>query len=666
MTVVFDDSATTAGLQHSGPMAVGAAPPIGRDQLLALLNSITDEIWFVDLFHRFQWTNTAGVRAFALSEGTAVDLRKLTETVEILRPDGTPRPIAESPPLLALRGEIVRDQEEIVRTPASGELRHRAVNSMPVRDKHGAVVGAVSIVRDVTAQKQAESELIRARTIMAEAEKIAGIGAWEYCVDTQEVHWSEGERQIYGLAPDDTLPNYAEMLRRSIHPDDAADLHSLFGEALRDGTHYEMEHRIVRPDGTVRLVHDRAQPYFDATGSLVRYVGATVDITERRQTERRAVEATEKLQQEKSKLEAAMESMSDCVFIADTCGRLTEINRAFASLHRFGGKDACPTTLTEYAEAVAICSLLDEELPLDQWPASRALRGESGEAFEYSVRRRGTAESWIGSFNFAPMRDHAGVLIGAVVTIRDVTQRKLDEAALMQARVAEQANLAKATFLRTVSHELRTPLNAIIGFSKLMLGGSMGPLQEPQLRPVEIIERSGQQLLVLVQELLDLSCVEAGSLIIRTERVGLRKILVEARDCVELDAVTRGLQMLEIDCDPAVEVRADPGRVAQVVRNLLSNAIKFTDEGTIQLAARLEGGVAIVEVTDTGIGIPTEHQARLFQPFQRIEPTSGPWRSGTGLGLSVSRRLIEMMGGTIGVDSADGHGSRFWFTLPLA
>ena len=666
MTVVFDDSEATAGPLQDSRMAVGAAPAIDREQLLALLNSIADEIWFIDVCHRFQMVNAAGARAFGLTEGTAVDLRKLAETIEVLRPDGTVRPIAESPPLRALRGEIVRDQEEIVRTPASGELRHRAVNSMPVRDKSGAVVGAVSIVRDVTLQKRAESELVRARTIMAEAEKIAGIGAWEYCVDTQEVHWSEGERQIYGLSANDTLPNYAEMLQRSIHPDDAAELHQLFGAALRDGTHYEMEHRIVRPDGTVRLVHDRAQPYFDATGSLVRYVGATVDVTERRQAERRALEATEKLQQEKSKLEAAMESMSDCVFIADTSGRLTEINRAFVSFHRFPGKAACPTTLTEYAQAVAICSLHDEELPIEQWPAFRALRGESGEAFEYALHRRDTAERWIGSFNFAPMRDHTGALIGAVVTIRDVTQRKLDEAALMRARVAEEANLAKATFLRTVSHELRTPLNAIIGFSKLMLDGSMGTLPEQQQRPVEIIERSGQQLLVLVQELLDLSCVEAGSLIIRPERVNLRTILVEARDCIELDASSRGLHVLEVDCDPAVAVRADPGRVAQVVRNLLSNAIKFTDEGTVSLAARQEGDVVIVEVVDTGIGIPTEQQAKLFQPFQRVEPTVGPWRSGTGLGLSVSRRLIEMMGGTIGVESAEGRGSRFWFTLPPA
>jgi signal transduction histidine kinase len=165
---------------------------------------------------------------------------------------------------------------------------------------------------------------------------------------------------------------------------------------------------------------------------------------------------------------------------------------------------------------------------------------------------------------------------------------------------------------------------------------------------------------------MEISRIEAGTLAIEIQPVALAAVLREQCRQVELQAKERGLSLAVQDCDESIIVRADPRRLGQVVRNLLSNAIKFTDTGTVSVTARVENGMAWVEVRDTGIGIPRDQQHKLFQSFQRIELDPGASRPGTGLGLSISRRLVEAMGGSIGVESESGRGSRFWFTLPTA
>jgi signal transduction histidine kinase/HAMP domain-containing protein len=254
--------------------------------------------------------------------------------------------------------------------------------------------------------------------------------------------------------------------------------------------------------------------------------------------------------------------------------------------------------------------------------------------------------------------------------------RRLATDIRLTARRLEQLNAeldtamkTKDQFLSNISHELRTPLNSIIGFTDLLLTQDLGPLSEQQRDFLETVARNGRNLLQLINELLDLQRIAAGRMDLRAEPVDLASLLSEATQGVQAQAhQRRHALVLE---PPAADLRvlADRGRVRQVLLNLLSNAIKFTPDGgriTVQAAAANGGESVRVAVADTGIGIAPEDQAKLFQEFVQLDASASRKYEGTGLGLALSRRLIELQGGTIGVDSELDKGSTFWFTLPAA
>ncbi len=235
----------------------------------------------------------------------------------------------------------------------------------------------------------------------------------------------------------------------------------------------------------------------------------------------------------------------------------------------------------------------------------------------------------------------------------------------------DQASKLKDQFLANVSHELRTPLNSVIGFSDLLLTGQVegAPLSGTQRDYLETISRNGRHLLQLINELLDLSKIAAGHMDLRLEPVPLDTLFREAADSVRAQLEARRHKLAIEPAPEPFTVTADRGRLLQVLLNLLSNAIKFTtDGGRVTLSARLgDGGRHVrVAVSDTGIGIAPHDQAKLFQEFVQLDATPSRRYEGTGLGLALSKRLVELHGGTIGVESELGKGSTFWFTLPRA
>lgn len=245
--------------------------------------------------------------------------------------------------------------------------------------------------------------------------------------------------------------------------------------------------------------------------------------------------------------------------------------------------------------------------------------------------------------------------------VRQQTQRLVEKVA-----EAEQGNRAKNVLLARLGQELRAPLQALTGGCARLLEAATGVLPPQLQEEMHRVSRSAHQLSESVSRLLDVSSIESDTLEICATPVNLRRVLQEQWEAMQSLAEQRGLDLRALNCDEDLVVFADRARLAQVVRELLTNALRFTERGYVQLRARVLEGAVLVEVQDTGPGIAPERQATLFHAFRSVAEHPQHPRQGLGLGLSISRALVDAMAGTMGVASRHGAGSRFWFTLPLA
>ncbi len=249
--------------------------------------------------------------------------------------------------------------------------------------------------------------------------------------------------------------------------------------------------------------------------------------------------------------------------------------------------------------------------------------------------------------------------------VRDVTRRRLYQERLREARrEAQQANRAKSTFLANMSHELRTPLNSVIGFSGILLGGMAGAINDEQRRQLEFIQSSGQHLLELINNILDLSKVESGRMVLAVEPFELQALIRGAVASVQPQAEAKSLSVrMDLPKTPITIVQ-DAGRLKQVLLNLLSNAIKFTHRGEIRVEADQEHGRITCRVRDSGIGMSAADLERVFEPFVKVATEHSVEQPGTGLGLALCRSFAELMGGAISAESTPGQGSCFTLSLP--
>jgi PAS domain S-box-containing protein len=360
---------------------------------------------------------------------------------------------------------------------------------------------------------------------------------------------------------------------------------------------------------------------------------------------------------------AAFESFALTIIITDINGRIQWVNSAFTLLSGYSGDEVIGKTPGELVNS----GKQDNDFYKTFWETILSKKVWSGEL----INRRKDGSLYHEEETITPVLDSEGNISNFIAIKIDISDRKKAEDELKLARAqAEKANIAKSEFLSRMSHELRTPMNSILGFAQLM---QMSDLKPAQSKGVNHILNSGTHLLNLINEVLDVSKIDAGQMALSPETVDIRSVINEMIDIVRPDAVKRNMNVeSEQTSDAPVYATADRQRLKQALLNLIGNAVKYNREGgSVRIKAEFREGVASGEkvvrilVRDTGYGISDANIEKLFIPFERIgaEKTG---TEGTGLGLSITKKLIEAMHGTVGVESKPGEGSTFWIELPHA
>ncbi len=491
------------------------------------------------------------------------------------------------------------------------------------------------IVRDITERKQLEQELQQSRNNLLEAQQIARVGSWDWDILTNIISYSDEFHRIFGQH----IGNFETFLD-SLHPDDRKSVEKSVNEALWANKPYDIDYRIILPNEEERIIYAQGRVTFDNAGKPVRMIGTVQDITERKKAE-------EALGRSEEKYRTIFENTGTAIAIIETDTTISMVNDEFARI----------TGLTKN----------DIEGKV-KW-TDLVHKADLEKMFEYHrLRREGVKVPKEYEFKFHDKIGHvkdASIIVSLIpetkqslVSMTDISERKKAEEKL------RKIDQMKSEFLSNVSHELRTPLQSIGGFTKLIMNGQV-PDPTTQQEFLQIIDRETLHLGNLINSLLDLSRLESGRFQVNRKLIPVRDTFIEPVKSFHSLARDKNITLNEDIPEQLPEMEVDGERLRQVVINLLGNAIKFSDPGgsvTVKLAK--QPGQLLFQVSDRGIGIPEEAKPHLFERFYRAEGEMV--RGGTGLGLYISKQIIEAHGGRIWAESKLGEGSTFNFTLPFA
>ncbi|MFK5913606.1 MAG: PAS domain S-box protein [Woeseiaceae bacterium] len=524
--------------------------------------------------------------------------------------------------------------------------------------------------------------------LLNEAQSLAKVGSWELNLLNGELIWSDEIFHMFEIDQSQFAATY-DVFLNAIHPDDVDSVNEAYSQSLIDRKPYEITHRLQMSDGTIKHVRENCQSYFDNQGKPIRSVGTVQDISEQWALE-------DEIEKNRACFEAMFESMSDAIILADLGRNILLINTAATNIF---GYDSCDLL----GKATKILYANPDDF--NQTGKQRYNLDAKGDLLPYEIEyRRNDGSIFWGETAGTKIVSDDGEVLGFLGIIRDITIRKKSEEEIktlntkLEMRVkertleleqslsllteenkerikaeklfkkakeqAEKANAAKSEFLSRMSHELRTPMNAILGFGQLLKIG-LDKTNEDQHQNVQEILDAGAHLLNLINEVLDLTEIESGKIEVAITDVSLDEIVKQSSSLIEPLAEPRQIKQIDNISGKGYILRADSKRLKQVLLNLLSNAVKYNrDNGTITLdSVVIDIHRLRISITDTGKGIAQDDMTKLFTSFERLDDKFNV--EGTGIGLVITKNLVEIMGGTIGVDSKLGEGSTFWVEFNL-
>ncbi len=618
-----------------------------------VMNTTTEGIWMVDPQGRTLGANPGMARMIGYRAEEMVG-RPATQFVY-------PDDFADNDERIASRRRGVAESYERRFRHKDGSVVWALVSATPITDAAGRHLGSVGFVADIARWRMSEEALRQSELRLSEAQRIAHIGNWELDIAANVLVWSDEIYRIFEIDPDRFKASYDAFLA-AIHPDDRDYVNQIYSDSVAQHRPYDVIHRLQMPDGRIKFVNERCETFYDDVGRPTRSVGIVHDITE-------SQAAQETLRQSQAYNRGLIEASLDGLVTVNERLIITDVNDSFCRLTGHSRDE-----------------LLESPFPSHFTDPVQAAQGvrltlERGSVADYElvlahVADRG-ASGVLVSFNAATYAEPAtGEVRGIFAAARDITERRRAEQEVLRLNIrrrddALEASRLKSEFLATMSHEIRTPMNGVIGLTTLLADTS---LDATQRRYVAGIDTAGKALLAIISDVLDISKIEAGELVIVPREMDLSEAVERVIILLREAARVKGIELTgQVSPGMPATVVGDPVRVHQILLNLVDNAVKFTEHGGVSVRVLPAPGGdrdaatvdAMIEVTDTGIGISPDDMGRLFEKFGQSTPSPTRPQGGTGLGLAITKQLVELMGGDVGVNSEIGRGSTFWCTLPF-
>lgn len=534
------------------------------------------------------------------------------------------------------------------------------VNGFPVFNENGGIEEVIISFVDISERKKAEQEVINAKEKAEEiknrlllASKSANLAIWDWDIVNDVLIWDDRMYELYELSKEKGENTFSDW-ERKVHPEDRKKAVQEVNDAIEKDKEFNTSFRLLHDDGRIVYIKSNGLIVRDQDGNALRMIGVNRDITATKQNEIALRLAKERAERKEQELAESQKIAKVGSWYLDLASNEVSWSIELYKMYGFDPNKEVPP-YTEHMK------LFTEE-SWNTLSAELEKTRQTGVPYELELEMRleGDQTGWMWVKGEA-VKNSEGEIVGLRGVAQDITERKNLAYSLA---IAEKSDQIKTAFLHNVSHEIRTPLNAISGFTEMLKQDKLS--KEKQKSYISIIQNSSDQLISIISDILTVSTLETGKERVVRKKVNVNEMLIELNSFFNNSALDKKIKLnLHKGLpDESSIIETDETKLRQIMTNLLTNAFKFTHKGSIDFGYDLKGEDLIFYVKDTGIGIKKENHKKIFERFNQADPSIPVTYGGTGLGLSISKDYVELLGGKMSLDSLEGQGSTFYFSIP--